>query len=250
MALPEDFNKIYGSTATGGLTPIGDVDYAKGWEFVGSNPPTKNDFSYLQNLSDLKSKWLYSNKLQRKNPFGDIKSDGAEAISTALANLGLGNLKYGAPLIGQLVEWPMQQMPQEIWPDCGMEFIPYMAQSFDGVKYPLLSQLHPTNVLPADMRGRFARGWDNGAGVDTGRALLSTQGDAMRNFTGTLGNLKPTGGGTDVTGAFSVQRTTAGSADSSGSGPSVIKFDPSTVVPTASENRPVNVAWNFIVRAK
>ena len=90
MALPEDFNKIYGSTATGGLTPIGDVNYAKGWEFVGSNPPTKNDFSYLQNLSDLKSQWLYSNKLQRTDPFGDIKADGAAAIATALANLGLG----------------------------------------------------------------------------------------------------------------------------------------------------------------
>ena len=88
MALPADFSKIYGSTATGGLTPISDVNYVKGWEFVGSNPPTKNDFSYLQNLSDLKSQWLYSNKLQRTDPFGDIKSDGA--VSTALANLGLG----------------------------------------------------------------------------------------------------------------------------------------------------------------
>ena len=88
MALPADFSKIFGSTATGGLTPINDVDYAKGWEFVGSNPPTKNDFSYLQNLSDLKSQWLYSNKLQRANPFGDIKSDGT--VTTALANLGLG----------------------------------------------------------------------------------------------------------------------------------------------------------------
>lgn len=90
MALPADFNKIFGSTATGGLTPIGDVNYAKGWEFVGSNPPTKNDFSYLQNLSDLKSQWLYSNKLQRANPFGDIKSDGA--VQTALGNLGLGGI--------------------------------------------------------------------------------------------------------------------------------------------------------------
>lgn len=88
MALPADFNKIYGSTATGGLTPISDVNYAKGWEFVGANPPTKNDFSYLQNLSDLKSQWLYSNKLQRTNPFGDIKSDGT--VSLALSNLGLG----------------------------------------------------------------------------------------------------------------------------------------------------------------
>lgn len=90
MALPEDFNKIYGSTATGGLTPISDVDYAKGWEFVGGNPPTKNDFSYLQNLSDLKSQWLHSNKLQRTDPFGDIKADGASAIAAALSNLGLG----------------------------------------------------------------------------------------------------------------------------------------------------------------
>ena len=88
MALPADFSKIYGSTATGGLTPISDVNYAKGWEFVGANPPTKNDFSYLQNLSDLKSQWLYSNKLQRTDPFGDIKSDGA--VQTALENLGLG----------------------------------------------------------------------------------------------------------------------------------------------------------------
>ena len=90
MALPADFSKIYGSTATGGLTPISDVNYAKGWEFVGANPPTKNDFSYLQNLSDLKSQWLYSNKLQRTNPFGDIKSDGT--ASQALSNLGLGDL--------------------------------------------------------------------------------------------------------------------------------------------------------------
>lgn len=89
MALPADFGKIFGSTATGGLTPIGDVNYAKGWEFVGSNPPTKNDFSYLQNLSDLKSQWLYNNKLQRTDPFGDIKSDGT--VTTALENLSLGD---------------------------------------------------------------------------------------------------------------------------------------------------------------
>lgn len=93
MALPADFNKIYGSTATGGLTPISDVNYAKGWEFVGSNPPTKNDFSYLQNLSDLKSQWLYLNKLQRENPFGDIKSDGT--VQTALENIGLTNAIIG-----------------------------------------------------------------------------------------------------------------------------------------------------------
>lgn len=103
MALPADFSKIFGSTATGGLTPIGDVNYAKGWEFVGSNPPTKNDFSYLQNLSDLKSQWLYSNKLQRTDPFGDIKSDGAAAVAAALSNLGLGEAaKQGVATTAQM----------------------------------------------------------------------------------------------------------------------------------------------------
>lgn len=57
--LPSDFNSIFGSAATGGLTPIPPVDYVKGWEYVGANPPTKNDFSYLQNTSDQKAKWLY-----------------------------------------------------------------------------------------------------------------------------------------------------------------------------------------------
>ena len=255
MALPEDFNKIYGSTATGGLTPISDVNYAKGWEFVGANPPTKNDFSYLQNLSDLKSQWLYSNKLQRTDPFGDIKADGAEAVSTALENLGLGNLKYGAPLIGELVEWPREQMPQEIWSDCGMEFIPYMAQSFDPVKYPLLSQLHPTNILPADMRAQVARGWDNGRGVDTGRVLMSAQGDAIRNITGSVGNLQFRTGGASgtgkATGVFKMEASEVVGNSSAGVDPArVVGIDVSLQVPTAAENRVKTIAWNFIVRAK
>ena len=113
MALPADFSKIFGSTATGGLTPIGDVNYAKGWEFVGSNPPTKNDFSYLQNLSDLKSQWLYSNKLQRGNPFGDIKSDGT--VKKALENLGLGEAAFGLKNVvcfttSQVVQWTVPEI--------------------------------------------------------------------------------------------------------------------------------------------
>ena len=252
MALPADFSKIYGSTATGGLTPISDVNYAKGWEFVGSNPPTKNDFSYLQNLSDLKSQWLYSNKLQRTNPFGDIKADGAAAVSIALANLGLGNLKYGAPMIGELVHWPRSEMPQEIWTDCGMEFIPYMGQSFDSVKYPMLAQLHPTNKLPADMRGYVPRGWDNNRGIDTARVLMSSQEDAIRNIVGTWSPI--TGDYQDNGFSGAVTRNTGTQysriVSDLGAPTTGLKFDASLYVPTASENRVRSVAWNMIVRAK
>lgn len=120
MALPADFSKIFGSTATGGLTPISDVNYAKGWEFVGSNPPTKNDFSYLQNQSDLKAKWLYENKLQLTDPFGDIESAGL--VNAALANLKLiGGIKADA--VGRLVGCKVFSSSGTYTPTSGTKFI-------------------------------------------------------------------------------------------------------------------------------
>ncbi|HED1419964.1 TPA: hypothetical protein R4S64_001946 [Kluyvera georgiana] len=173
---------------------------------------------------------------------------GKSSTADVLTYLGLGSLKYGAPLIGQLIEWPLQQMPHEIWTDMGQEYIPYIAQSFDPVKYPLLSQLHPTNVLPADMRGYVARGWDNGRGVDTGRALMSAQEDAIRDITGSFYGRTDSAG--PATGAFTngTPSQTMGNTASLGIGP--IYFKASNVVATAAENRSKNVAWNFIVRAK
>lgn len=173
-----------------------------------------------------------------------------------LSKLGLGNLKYGAPLIGELVEWPREQMPQEIWPDCGMEFIPYMAQSFDPVKYPLLSQLHPTNVLPADMRAQVPRGWDNGRGVDTGRVLMSAQDDAMQRVQGSLSQLVYSiqQAATDITGPFNGVVGSSGLVNGSSPQNSLryitVTYDNARVARTAAENRSKNIAWNMIVRAK
>lgn len=164
--------------------------------------------------------------------------------------IGFGAIKkYGAPLIGQLIEWPLQQMPHEIWTDMGQEYIPYMAQSFDPVKYPLLSQLHPTNVLPADMRGYVARGWDNGRGIDTGRVLMSAQGDAIRDITGSF--YARSDSAAPVTGAFTKETATQLIGNTASAAIGKINFSAADAgVPTASENRGKNVAWNFIVRAK
>ncbi|MEW5279707.1 phage tail protein, partial [Citrobacter freundii] len=61
-----------------------------------------------------------------------------ENVSVFLQNLHLEELpnfaKYGAPMIGELIEWPSDKMPNEIYPDMKMEFIPYIGQSFDPVK--------------------------------------------------------------------------------------------------------------------
>lgn len=200
-----------------------------------------------------------TNALAGKQPLDSTLTDlSGKTVNGILQYLGLGNMKYGAPLIGELIEWPRAQMPHEIWTDCGMEFIPYMAQSFDGVKYPLLSQLHPTNVLPADMRGYVARGWDNGRGVDTGRALMSVQGDAIRNITGTIANDQENGlfwtGVKSATGAFGIVNTSgwaANAARTTTSTATTLSFSAAKAgLPTAEENRVKSVAWNFIVRAK
>ncbi|WP_370603177.1 hypothetical protein [Citrobacter braakii] len=52
--------------------------------------------------------------------------------------------------------------------------------TFDKVANPKLALAYPSGVLP-DLRAQTIRGWDDGRGIDTGRALLSEQG--MRSET-------------------------------------------------------------------
>ncbi|EQB3192751.1 phage tail protein, partial [Escherichia coli] len=163
--------------------------------------------------------------------------------------------KYGAPMIGELIEWPSDKMPNEIYPDMKMEFIPYIGQSFDPVKYPLLATLHPNLHLPVDMRANVVRGWDWGRGVDAGRVLMSEQNDAMQRITGELTDMG-SGDSLQATGAFTItpkpsQHWYASAAVSSAYlYYRAIGFDNASVVRTANENRMKNAAWNMIVRAK
>ncbi|EHU9709128.1 tail fiber protein [Escherichia coli] len=100
--------------------------------------------------------------LSRKNPFGDIKSDGT--VQTALENLGLGE---GSALpVGVPVPWPSATPPTG-WLKCN-------GAAFSAEEYPELAKAYPSGKLP-DLRGEFIRGWDDGRGVDTGRAILSAQ---------------------------------------------------------------------------
>lgn len=128
--------------------------------------------------------------------------------------------------------------------------------AFDKEKYPGLAAVFPSGNLP-DLRGEFIRGWDDGRGVDVSRGLLSAQGDAIRNITGemdyTLSSLATSSGAiyNKNTGQRYVERAHVSS------NPTVedkwkdriVALDVSRVVPTASENRPRNVAFNYIVRA-
>ncbi len=81
-----------------------------------------------------------------------------------LKNLGLGE---GSALpVGVPVPWPSATPPAG-WLKCN-------GAAFSAATYPLLAKAYPTLKLP-DLRGEFIRGWDDGRGVDAGRALLSNQ---------------------------------------------------------------------------
>ncbi|EOT5807265.1 phage tail protein [Escherichia coli] len=175
--------------------------------------------------------------LSRKNPFGDIKSDGT--VKTALENLGLGE---GSALpVGVPVPWPSATPPTG-WLKCN-------GAAFSAEEYPELAKAYPTNKLP-DLRGEFIRGWDDERGVDSGRTLLSSQGDAIRNITGNVG-VYSDGLLTYASGVFSLGPSSSNKQNPiAGTGANAYAtFDASKVVPTANENRPRNIAFNYIVRA-
>ncbi|HIB9037598.1 TPA: phage tail protein [Citrobacter braakii] len=169
-------------------------------------------------------------------------------------NLGLGE---GSALpVGVPIPWPSATPPTG-WLKCN-------GAAFTASQYPKLAQTYPDLRLP-DLRGEFIRGWDDAKGVDVSRSLLSNQSDAIRNITGGLrtvntenysiwentasfyGALIPLNPSTNN--SFFELKGLQVSPAGAGTYPKAVGFDASKVVPTANENRPRNVAFNYIVRA-
>lgn len=102
-----------------------------------------------------------------------------------------------------------------------------------------------TFTLP-DMRGEFPRGWDDGRGVDSGRAFGSAQLDQMQRLTGTW---QPRNDYVNsVSGVFSVSSQSAGNRAEGVNTVQIIGFDsgnsPNARVSstTSGETRARNVA--------
>ncbi|ELM8800559.1 tail fiber protein [Escherichia coli] len=172
--------------------------------------------------------------LSRNNPFGDIKSDGT--VPTALENLGLGE---GSALpVGVPVPWPSATPPTG-WLKCN-------GAAFSAEEYPELAKVYPTNKLP-DLRGEFIRGWDDGRGVDSRRAVLSTQEPTVGTFYVGLAIISGTlsGSGAKFTDSVGIGSTSSNITVSNGNDQSVS----GTVAVNPVDTRPRNIAFNYIVRA-
>ncbi|WP_437598813.1 phage tail-collar fiber domain-containing protein [Escherichia coli] len=163
------------------------------------------------------------NALAGKQPLDNTLTNlSGKDVAGLLAYLGLGE---GSALpVGVPVPWPSATPPTG-WLKCN-------GAPFSAEEYPELAKAYPTNKLP-DLRGEFIRGWDDGRGVDAGRALLSAQSDLFKAhhhaFTFFAGYAVGGGSGAVYDYSGNVGRDTC---DTGG-----------------NETRPRNIAFNYIVRA-
>ncbi|AQZ79906.1 phage tail protein [Escherichia coli] len=119
--------------------------------------------------NDPKFSTTINNALSGKQPLDETLTHlSGKDVAGLLAYLGLGE---GSALpVGVPVPWPSATPPTG-WLKCN-------GAAFSAEEYPELAKAYPTNKLP-DLRGEFIRGWDDGRGVDAGRALLSLQDDSF-----------------------------------------------------------------------
>ncbi|MGM3173736.1 phage tail protein [Dickeya lacustris] len=153
--------------------------------------------------------------------------------------------------VGIPMPWPQASAPAG-WLKCN-------GQAFDKALYPKLAQIYPSGSLP-DLRGEFIRGWDDGRGVDAGRAIMSAQGGMSFDHRHWLPTANGDGGDGAMTAVF-IDGNSAMAYYPNGTN----EYNPNPVTNTllqtytakasrwdamfGNETRPRNVAFNYIVRA-
>ncbi|EPC3047587.1 phage tail protein [Escherichia coli] len=215
--------------------------------------------------NDPKFSTTINNALSGKQPLDETLTHlSGKDVAGLLAYLGLGE---GSALpVGVPVPWPSATPPTG-WLKCN-------GAAFSAEEYPELAKAYPTNKLP-DLRGEFIRGWDDGRGVDAGRALLSLQDDSFEAhrhesffYAGISRNETPLKNLPSSDEMLTLSSTTnALSPDSIDATNSLIGNDDyncliegnknnkrtatglSTSIVGAAETRPRNISFNYIVRA-
>ena len=67
-----DFSKIWASNSPLPEYTFTDAEYTTGWDFVGSAPPTKNEFDAWFKYTDERLKWLYDKLMASLYPVGSV----------------------------------------------------------------------------------------------------------------------------------------------------------------------------------
>ena len=164
--------------------------------------------------------------------------------------------QYDLP-VGIPLPWPTATAPAG-WLKCN-------GAAFDKAKYPKLALAYPSGLLP-DLRGEFIRGWDDGRGVDAGRAIYSAQGaTGIRTAALDYFGVDETTTGSTIGTAFvaadsAIAGQPAGAKSPNNNPLASIMTDNSMTAAQIPANltnpygiwitmRPRNIAFNYIVRA-
>lgn len=146
-------------------------------------------------------------------------------------------------------------MPNELIPEWSEHvYLKWNGATFDPAVFPALALINPGCIL-ADVRGEFLRVWDDGRGVDAGRALMSHQDSAAPNITGAVPASSYSPSSNQTTGAIqSGTNNISNDADSyNATMRGGMNFDASRCWEgyrnDVTEARPGNVSFNFLVRA-
>ncbi|HCU6544453.1 phage tail-collar fiber domain-containing protein [Escherichia coli] len=193
------------------------------------------------------------NALAGKQPLDNTLTNlSGKDVAGLLAYLGLG--EDSALPVGVPVPWPSATPPTG-WLKCN-------GAAFSAEEYPELAKAYPTNKLP-DLRGEFIRGWDDGRGIDAGRALLSLQNGGVESHThqGQLFRVSdyrtkeiPA---SEVMGRGYIASLTPGADSPLDFDDYSVSSNPNgyfvgnqrTTAYGVNETRPRNIAFNYIVRA-
>ena len=161
---------------------------------------------------------------------------GADATSFDPTRVEVKAKGSGGVPVGMILAWPVGQNPEDMdnWLECN-------GQSISPSVYPELFAVLGSQV--PDLRGLFLRGHGGNSA-----ALGVQQGDAIRNITGSFGQHgSASAGGVFYRTGGCAEDIRSSYGDWSGNG---VGFDLSRVVPTAEENRPINQAVRYLVRAR
>ncbi|MCT6475198.1 phage tail protein [Escherichia coli] len=239
----------------------------KALELIDGAPATLNTLEKIAKAinNDQEFDVNINNALAGKQPLDETLTNlSGKDVAGLLSYLGLGE---GSALpVGVPVPWPSATPPTG-WLKCN-------GAAFSSEDYPKLAQAYPANKLP-DLRGEFIRGWDDGRGLDAGRALLSLQDDSFEAhrhesffYAGISRNETPLKNLPSSDEMLTLSSTTnALSPDGIDATNSLIGNDDyncliegnknnkrtatglSTSIVGTAETRPRNVAFNYIVRA-
>ena len=205
--------------------------------------------------NDPKFSTTINNALSGKQPLDETLTHlSGKDVAGLLAYLGLGE---GSALpVGVPVPWPSATPPTG-WLKCN-------GAAFSAEEYPELAKAYPTNKLP-DLRGEFIRGWDDGRGIDTGRALLNWQPHTILDHA----HYMELWTGDGLAAGSTREGVNPGILATYGDGGIVKTDEPGLKVPSSlraissrsvkrygeisenvgTETRPRNIAFNYIVRA-